>query len=134
MIIPQYWADKTVSGTHPRTRKAVRVRRWGWSDLSQSDAEAHAETRAGTALQQKLSGDWQPWQEGRQHYGDENLPIREEILQRHGDNVITRNAYGAWCLNTPNVFFADLDFDPRPTASARRAWLWACWQRYSWPC
>lgn len=37
------------------------------------------------------------------------MPIREEILSTHGDTVITRNAYGAHCLNTPEVLFADVD-------------------------
>ncbi len=41
--------------------------------------------------------------------GAEGLPIREEIIERHGDSVITRNSYGALCLNTPDVLFADVD-------------------------
>ncbi len=41
--------------------------------------------------------------------GAEGLPIREEVLMRQGEVVITRNAYGAQCLNTPNVLFADVD-------------------------
>ena len=28
-----------------------------------------------------------------------------------GATIITRNAYGARCLNTPNVLFADVDAD-----------------------
>jgi hypothetical protein len=43
--------------------------------------------------------------------GAEGLPIREEIVERHGDTVITRNSYGARCLNTPDVLFADVDVD-----------------------
>jgi hypothetical protein len=35
--------------------------------------------------------------------------------------VITRNSYGALCLNTPNAFFVDIDFDdPRPDAALKR--------------
>jgi hypothetical protein len=41
--------------------------------------------------------------------GAEGLPIREEIVSRRGDSVITRNGYGAACLNTPDVMFADVD-------------------------
>jgi len=36
------------------------------------------------------------------------VPIREEIVSRHGDTIITRNSYGARCLNTPNALFADI--------------------------
>jgi hypothetical protein len=43
------------------------------------------------------------------------VPIREEILSLHGETVITRNLYGAKCLNTPNVLFADIDFEPVET-------------------
>lgn len=43
--------------------------------------------------------------------GAQGVPIREEVLERHGDTVITRNGYGAKCLNTPDVLFADVDFD-----------------------
>jgi hypothetical protein len=42
--------------------------------------------------------------------GAAGVPIREEVVARHGDVVITRNSYGARCLNTPNVLFADIDF------------------------
>lgn len=54
------------------------------------------------------------------HNGADGVPICEEIVARHaavanaageGEIIITRNAYGARCLNTPNVFFADVDFE-----------------------
>ena len=37
--------------------------------------------------------------------GGIGLPIREEVLARNGDDVITRNSYGARCLNEPDVLF-----------------------------
>lgn len=43
--------------------------------------------------------------------GAEGVPIREEIVEVHGTTIITRNAYGAGCLNTPDVLFVDLDFE-----------------------
>ena len=46
--------------------------------------------------------------------GAEGVPIREEVLEQHGEEIITRNSYGARCLNTPNVLFADIDFDGVP--------------------
>jgi len=41
----------------------------------------------------------------------EGVPIREQIVARHGKTVITRNCYGALCLNTPEVMFVDIDFE-----------------------
>jgi hypothetical protein len=47
--------------------------------------------------------------------GADGLPIREEIVSRHGETIITRNSYGARCLNSPNVLFADIDYaSPAP--------------------
>ena len=120
MIVPQYWAEARQQ--HRAAGKQVTVRRFGWSDASQAEAQAHAEQRAAEALSQILAGaklarrDWK-----RAYNGSEGVPIREEIVGRHGNVVITRNGYGARCLNTPDVFFADIDFgEPR---AGRSAWL-----------
>jgi hypothetical protein len=45
--------------------------------------------------------------------GAAGVPIREEITGRHGSAVVTRNSYGARCLNVPDVLFADIDFEER---------------------
>jgi hypothetical protein len=50
----------------------------------------------------------------RAYNGSEGVPIREEVFSRQGETVITRNSYGALCLNTPNVLFADIDFEDGP--------------------
>jgi hypothetical protein len=53
--------------------------------------------------------------------GADGLPIREEIVSRDldGDAVVTRNSYGARCLNVADVLFADVDFvDGSPLAGA----------------
>ena len=42
---------------------------------------------------------------------------REQIVERHGDAIITRNSYGARCINTPDVLFADVDFRSEPSFS-----------------
>jgi hypothetical protein len=42
--------------------------------------------------------------------GADGVPIREEILDKQGETVITRNSYGAHCLNTPNALFVDVDY------------------------
>ncbi|RDZ27745.1 hypothetical protein [Lysobacter silvisoli] len=113
MIVPAYWAEARLQ--HRSHRRQVTVRRFGWSDSSLADAQAHADARVQEALQRILAGEPLPRREHRVGYGgSEGLPIREEIVERHGDAVITRNSYGALCLNTPDVLFADVDFDAEP--------------------
>ncbi|GEP43388.1 hypothetical protein [Brevifollis gellanilyticus] len=60
-------------------------------------------------MERILSGEKLRRQEGRWAYGEKGVPICEEVVARHGDMAITRNSYGSLCLNTPNVFFADVD-------------------------
>lgn len=109
MIVPQYWAEGRVR--ERRKGRQVSVRRWGWSDESPVQAQAHADGRAREALQRILAGEDLPRRESRVAYnGADGVPIREEIVSRHGEALVTRNAYGALCLNTPDVLFADIDF------------------------
>lgn len=108
MLIPRYWAEGRVQSR--RDRKQVTVRRFGWSDVSQADAQAMADRRAAEALVRILDGGQEARRELKRAYGgDGGTPIREEIVTTRGDIVMTRNAYGARCLNVPNVFIADLD-------------------------
>lgn len=80
---------------------------------SQADAQVMAETRADEALQRIVAGEALERRERKVAYnGAEGVPIREEVLARHGEVVVTRNAYGAHCLNSPNALFADVDFSP----------------------
>ncbi len=113
MIIPEYWAEAKI-----RTRiqdRQVTVKRFGWSDDSQEAAQLHADERAAEAMARIESGETLKRYENKVPYnGADGLPIREEIVARHGDVVITRNSYGALCLNTPNVLFADVDTDDGP--------------------
>lgn len=109
MIVPQYWAEGRVQVR--TSERQVTVRRFGWSDISQAEAQAHADQRAREAFNRVLSGERLRRRDLKVPYnGADGVPIREEIIARHGQTVITRNAYGARCLNTPNVLFADLDF------------------------
>lgn len=108
MIVPQFWAEARVQ--HREGKRQLTVRRFGWSESSQEDAQAQAETRAQEALQRIRAGEKLLRREPKLPYnGADGVPIREEVLARHGDTVITRNAYGAHCLNTPDVLFADID-------------------------
>jgi hypothetical protein len=114
MIVPQYWAEGRVQ--YRKQGQQVTVRRFGWSDTSQADAQANADARAQEALQRVLSGEKLLRREPKIPYnGAAGVPIREEIVSRHGETIITRNAYGARCLNTPNVLFADVDFKFDPS-------------------
>lgn len=108
MIIPYFWAEARLQ--HKTPEKQVTVRRWGWSDASQEAAQAHAHERTREAMDRILRGETKlRRQEGQWAYGNDGVPIREEVIARHGDTVITRNSYGSLCLNTPNVLFADVD-------------------------
>lgn len=113
MIVPEYWAEARREVRH--NRRQLIVRRFGWSDDSVAAAQAHADARAQEALHAIAAGQSLPRQERRTNYGVEGVPIREQIVERHGDIVITRNSYGALCLNTPDVLFADIDHRPAPS-------------------
>ncbi len=118
MLIPHYWAEARL---RQRNREGqVTIRRFGWSDESQQAAQDHAEGRARDAMARWNAGerkmDRREWK--RAYNGGQGLPIREEVVARQGDAVITRNLYGARCLNTPNVLFADIDFERRSDSTA----------------
>ncbi|TCV85902.1 hypothetical protein [Sulfurirhabdus autotrophica] len=114
MIVPQYWAESRTK--HRKQGKQITAHRFGWSDTSQEEAQANADSRAQEALKRLISGEKLVRREPKTPYnGAEGVPIREEIVSRHGETIITRNAYGARCLNTPDVFFADIDFQNKPS-------------------
>lgn len=118
MIVPQYWAEARIQ--ERRGNRQLTVRRFGWSEHSQDEAQANAEARVRTAFERIVSGEKLPRHEPKVAYnGADGVPIREEVLARHGDVVITRNAYGASCLNTPDVLFADIDL-PATSAASRK--------------
>jgi hypothetical protein len=113
MIVPNHWAEARRQNRRGGTQ--VTVRRFGWSDTSEADAQAMAEARAEQALHALLAGQKVPRRERKAAYnGATGVPIREEVIARHGDAVVTRNSYGARCLNTPDIVFADVDFESNP--------------------
>lgn len=110
MIVPDFWAEARVQQRH--NGRQFTVRRFGWSDSSLADAERMANERALEALESIVRGSKQPRREPKVPYnGAEGVPIREEVLSRHGEEVVTRNSYGAECLNSPSAFFVDVDHD-----------------------
>ncbi|MEO0529755.1 MAG: hypothetical protein AAF266_04165 [Planctomycetota bacterium] len=118
MLVPEFWAEGRIQKLreHGGDRQ-ITVRRWGWSDESKDAAQRHADERVREAFERIVSGDSNlPRREPKVPYnGAEGVPIREEIVARHGETIITRNSYGALCLNTPRVLFADIDFDSPST-------------------
>jgi hypothetical protein len=124
MIIPDYWDE------HRDTRKIsggkkITVSRFGWSDTNQADAKSYAEKRVNEAFQQLADGQDIERREKRVSYnGSDGMPIREEIIQFHDDAVVSRNIYGALCLNTPDTLFADIDFGENHENKINNVWTW----------
>lgn len=117
MLIPEYWAEASLK--HKVGGKQITVRRFGWSEQSQEDAQRNADARAEDAFARVVAGEKLARRELKVAYnGAVGVPIREEVLSRNEDAVITRNLYGARCLNTPNVLFADIDFVIQPMPSS----------------
>ncbi|ENX31859.1 hypothetical protein F889_03749 [Acinetobacter colistiniresistens] len=118
MIIPQHWAEAKI-----KTKIAGRqysLKRFGWSNQDLDAAQAHAEQRLAEAIAKIKAGENIHRIDHKVAYnGAEGLPIREEIIAQHDDVIITRNAYGALCLNTPDVLFADIDFIDTPSFKLR---------------
>jgi hypothetical protein len=108
MIVPEYWAEAKVKDTVANAQ--LTLMRYGWSDVSVADAQSNARARAEEAMARAKAGEHVRKRDHKVSYnGAEGLPIREEIIARRDDVVITRNTYGALCLNTPDVLFADVD-------------------------
>ena len=123
MLIPQYWAQARLRH-ETGVRHGATVQRWGWSDTSQQAAQAHADERARQALddvltapqKHHLDADFERMERLGEYGLEGNRPIREEVLERRGATVMTRNSYGAHCLNTPDVAIADIDLPEAPEA------------------
>lgn len=117
MLVPRFWAEHRIQlreGRGPQTT----IRRWGWSSASQTEAEEHARRRAEAVAAEVRAGRKLSLAERRErkvaYNGADGLPIREEVLSEHSglDAVVTRNQYGAHCLNVRDVLFADVDLEP----------------------
>lgn len=110
MIVPEYWSEAKTRTTYNGKQRTVM--RFGWSDTSENDAHKNARRRVEEAIARLQAGESVRARDHKVAYnGAEGLPIREEIVERHGESVITRNSYGALCLNTPDVVFADIDVE-----------------------
>ena len=119
MIVPRFWAEGRIQ--ERVAGQQVTVRRFGWSDDSPVAAQFHADQRTREAFDRIVAGEKLVRRERKMAYnGADGVPIREEIVERRGDSIVTRNGYGARCLNTPDVMFVDVDFEGSgPRGSAR---------------
>lgn len=110
MRIPKFWARATHDGFEAP----------GWSFTSLSEARQVAEQRA-VLLAEVITKQREP--EGRYLYGDR--PVREPVIETLGDAtrpeaLVTRNGYGALCLNTEDVAFVDVDDNGAPDEALDR--------------
>jgi hypothetical protein len=111
--IPEYWAESRI--VVKKDGKQATFVRSGWSSINQEDAQKHSEQRLEEAVQAWMSNEEIPRRERRTAYnGAEGVPIREEVIESQERFVITRNSYGALCLNTPDVLIADIDQKESP--------------------
>lgn len=135
MLVAKYWAEARQQHHFPRRGndpRQITIRRFGWSNDSQEAAEAHAQQRVEQAMEAVLNNPEQLSSVLRRepkvaYNGADGIPIREEIVEMQGDTVITRNSYGALCLNTPDVMFLDLDDDYRASQRIRFNILFKLW-------
>ena len=132
MLIPKYWAQYKqrfdASATADRSSQQATIKRYGWSDISQAEALAHAKARVKEAHQRWLEGEDIVRRERREEYNESNgIPIREQIIskQNFSENglitavlenkasntqlVVTRNSYGAQVANVNNIAIIDVD-------------------------
>jgi hypothetical protein len=101
MRIPKFWARASREGFEAP----------GWSFSSIAEAKRVAEERVKLLVDVLLK---RAEPQGKYLYGDR--PVREPVIETLGDaekpeGLVTRNAYGALCLNTEDVAFVDVDAD-----------------------
>jgi len=130
MLIPKYWAQHKQRfeslETSSNPSKQATIKRYGWSDVSQSEALFHAKWRVSEAHKRWLAGEDILRRERREEYNEGNgIPIREEIISEHdfpenklSNNsaavtklIVTRNSYGAQVANVDNIAIIDVDND-----------------------
>ena len=121
MLIPRYWAEARLR--HRSRGKQLTLQRWGWSSASQDQAQEMANRRVKEAMEAALANGGIPLRPKREpkvaYGGADGVPVREEILEERPSGVLTRNSYGAECLNVPDVMFVDIDNEILLRASAR---------------
>ena len=130
MLIPKYWAQHKqrfeLLETSSKPSKQATIKRYGWSDISQSEALSHAKARVDDAYERWLAGEDILRRERKEEYNEGNgIPIREQIISEHSfpENeltnnsatatqlIVTRNSYGAQVAKVDNIAIIDVDND-----------------------
>ncbi|PYE40093.1 hypothetical protein [Psychrobacter fozii] len=137
MLIPKYWAQykqrfelskMADNASDDFNSKQATIKRYGWSDISQVEALAHAKARVKEAHQRWLEGEDIVRRERREEYNESNgIPIREQIISKQSFSksgltaggleskapntqlIVTRNSYGAQVANVSNIVIIDVD-------------------------
>ncbi|MCG3873931.1 hypothetical protein, partial [Psychrobacter sp. Ps7] len=126
----KYWAQHKQRfeslETSSKPSKQATIKRYGWSDVSQSAALTHAKARVDESQHRWLAGEDILRRERREEYNEGNsIPIREKIVDKHdfpenepSNNsaavtklIVTRNSYGAQVANVDNIAIIDVDND-----------------------
>lgn len=128
MLIPKYWAQHkqrfdSKTGIS-NAKKQATIKRYGWSDISQSEALNHAKARVDDAYQRWLAGEDIIRRERKEEYNESNrIPIREQIISKQvfpssvstqdasTQLIVTRNSYGAQVANVDSIAIIDVDND-----------------------
>ena len=107
---------------HPASDNAggFKIECWGFSNESLEDAFRVGERRAAAVASAIVDGKFQA-----AGYYEGERPFREEVVEEFADEgrqvaIISRNNYGVLVLNTPIVFFADVD---KPAGSPIKSFL-----------
>ncbi|WP_435950440.1 hypothetical protein [Psychrobacter sp. DM8] len=128
MLIPKYWAQHKQrfesKVTASQLSKQATIKRYGWSDISQSNALEHAKARVAKAHKRWLAGEDILRRERKEEYNRENgIPIREQVISEQvfpsfsqsktasTQLIVTRNSYGAQVANVDNIAIIDVDND-----------------------
>ena len=109
MQVFRFWAQ----GQSEAEYHGAPIHAYGCSNESIEAALADARRRADRVVETLKSPDPSAYSYDR--------PMREEIVREltlggRITAVLTRNAQGAVVLNTANVFFADIDYEPQPVS------------------
>ena len=108
----KFWTSAQATFKGPNGDITINCR--GYSNESVEHALVVAQERARESTQRNVDGNLSNYYSAG--------AIREEIVEEFDDAdgqtiaIISRNSYGCLVLNTPNVFFADVDLPDSPVA------------------
>jgi hypothetical protein len=118
MKIARYWRRQTAMAVDRRGQEH-HAGAWGWSSTDPEEAATRARAAAGRIAEFLAAGEL-PHQRGKEYLYSAERPPREEVLQEFHDAsgetsaFLSRNSYGALVLNTRDLMFIDVDFEPPP--------------------